>query len=159
MYSVYAKDLIGATGENLTLLEELQAAIKSTSGPWIIAADWNMSSEALAATKWLSQVKGKIIATTLDTCNESVYDYFVVSDEIRYAVVGIQRLKDSGLQPHHPVRLLIRGNARRIAVRKLVKAPKVHGNLPKGPAGKPKDYSKVAEHIKVANVTEAIRRW
>ena len=159
VFSVYTKDTIGPTGENLEVLEELQAAIKSISGPWIIAADWNMSPEALAATSWLRMVEGRIISTNLDTCNTSVYDYFVVAKEIRHAVMGIQRIKDAGLQPHFPVRLLIKGNARRIAVRKLVKAPKVHGILPSAPANDKRCYQEVTMLAAAGKVTEAIRKW
>ena len=100
VFSVYARDQIGPVGENLTVLEELKAAIRAVDGPWIIAADWNMSPETIAATGWLSMVKGHTISTVLPTCNGSVYDYFIVAQSIRHAVKGIQRIKDTGLQPH-----------------------------------------------------------
>ena len=93
-----------------------------------------MTPEALAATGWPKMIDGCIVATTLPTCNESVYDFFVVSQKLRHAVKGIQRIKGAGLQPHFPVRLFLSGNARRLAVRKLVKAQRVHGILPHGPA-------------------------
>ena len=104
IFSVYAKDIIGATGENLVLMEELRAAIGSLNGPWIIAADWNMSPEMLVTTGWLAMTKGHAVSTSLPTCNGSVYDYFIVAKEIGHAVKGIQRIKDAGLQPHFPVR-------------------------------------------------------
>ena len=49
VFSAYAKDVIGPTGENLRLMEELKAAIGTIDGPWVIAADWNMRPEVLAA--------------------------------------------------------------------------------------------------------------
>ena len=107
MFSVYTKDIIGPTGENLMVLEELKTAIGILDGPWIIAADWNMRPETLAVTGWLGMVKGHTVATTMPTCNGSVYDYFVVSQSIRHAVKGVQRIKDAGLQPHYPVRLIL----------------------------------------------------
>ena len=93
------------------------------------------------------------------TCNNEVYDYFVVSKTIRHAIKGIQRIKDSGLQPHFPVRLFIQGNARRLATRKLVKAPKVSGALPRGPPGKPGDYKQVITDARAGKITEAVTKW
>ena len=43
IFSVYAKDIVGPTCDNLTIMEELQAAVRSVNGPWIIVADWNMT--------------------------------------------------------------------------------------------------------------------
>ena len=159
MFSVYTKHLIGSTGENLAVLEGLKAAIWTVDGPWIIAADWNMSPETLAATGWLSMVNGQTVSTTLSTCTNSVYDYFVVAQSIRHAIKGIQRIKDAGLQPHYPVRLLLEGNARRIAVRKLVKAPKVFWVLPKGSPCEPRDYAAVSAAAKAKRITDAVTQW
>ena len=50
VFSVYAKDGIGPVGENLQRLEELAAAIRSISGPCIVAGDWNMTPHTLAQT-------------------------------------------------------------------------------------------------------------
>ena len=73
--SAYAKDKIGPTGENLELLAELTALVRSLDGPWVIAGDWNMPPEALAATGWTRIIKGTIVATQLPTCNGASYDY------------------------------------------------------------------------------------
>ena len=85
-------------------------------------------------------VKGIVFACELPTCNDSSYDYFVVSHNIAHAVAGVQRLDDSGLNPHHPCRLLVRSDARRKAVRKLARPPKVPPVLPHGPPLRPPDY-------------------
>ena len=159
IFSVYAKDGIGPVGENLTLLQELVAATRTVNGPWLITADWNMTPEALSATGWPRMIDGCIIATTLPTCNESVYDFFVVSQGLRHAVKGVQRIKGAGLQPHFPVRLLLSGNARRLAVRKLVKAQRVHGTLPHGPLNRPAEFDEVSDAAARGNVTEAMTKW
>ena len=65
--SVYAKDKIGPTGENLELLEELTALVRSIDGPWVIAGDWNMIPEALTAAGWPRIVNGTVVATLLPT--------------------------------------------------------------------------------------------
>ena len=159
VFSIYAKDIIGPVGENLRLMEELTAALRAIDGPWIISGDWNMTPETLRSTGWPQMVKGTIVATELPTCNGSSYDFFLVSQCLRHAVMGVQRIKDAGLQPHFPVRLLLRGNARRLAIRKLVKAPKVYGVLPHGPLNETQDYSKVTQLAKEGKITAAMRAW
>ena len=69
--SVYAKDGIGPTGENLELMEELTALVRSLDGPWVMAGDWNMTPETLTASGWPRIVDGTIVATELPTCNGS----------------------------------------------------------------------------------------
>ena len=76
---------------------------------------------------------GAIAATQLVTCNESTYDYFVVHRSLSHAVVGVQRLEDGGMNPHWASRLLLRGDARRFAIRRLVRPPKVNDFLHVGP--------------------------
>ncbi len=86
-----------------------------------------------------------IFATELATCNDSTYDYFVVHRSLAPSVVGVQRLQDGGMNPHWPSRLIMRGNGRRHAVRKLVRAPKVEPILPKGPPQQPPSYQQVID--------------
>ena len=80
---------------------------------------------------------GVIFATSLPTCNESTYDFFVVHRSLAHAIFGVQRVEDGGCTPHWQSRLLIRGDARRLAVRKLVKPTKVAASLPFGPQHPP----------------------
>ena len=97
-----------------------------------------MTPSMLQSTSWPTIVKGRIVAPLLPTCNESTYDFFVVADALAHVVRGVQRVEDAGLKPHFPSRLLIAGDARRHAIRKLVKPGKVEGALPHGPTAKPK---------------------
>ena len=90
-------------------------------------------------------VDGDIFATPLPTCNDSTYDFFVVHSSLAHAVAGVQRVEDGGCTPHWQSRLLLRGDARRIAVRKLVKPPKVEAALPQGPQRPPPDYRPVLQ--------------
>ena len=103
-------------------------------GTWIAAADWNISPTALADSGWLQMVGGVIFATTLNTCNDNIYDYFVVHRSIAHAVAGVKRLEDTGCNPHWPTRLIMRGDARRFAIRKMERPPKVEAILPHGPS-------------------------
>eukprot|EP00973_Karenia_brevis_P029882 4120240-Karenia_brevis.AAC.1 len=132
--SLYLRDSEVLSDSNQHLLDEAAGALKAVKGPLIIGRDWNMSPQTLAASRWLDMVRGIIFATTLLTCTESTYDYFVVHRSIAHAVVGLQRLEDGGMNPDWASRLILRSDARRFAVRMLVRPPKVEGVLPAGPA-------------------------
>ena len=101
-----------------------------------------------------------LFATDLPTCHKDTFDCFVVSHNITHAVVGVQRIDDAGLHPHRPCRLFLRGDAKRRAVRKLTRAPKVHAVLPHGPPPKPPDYSGIlALGGKPKHVATAMSKW
>ena len=105
-------------------------------------------------------VGGVIFAADLTTCNDNTYDYFVVRRSIAHAVVGVQRLEDGGMSPRWASRLLLRGDARRFAIRKLIRPPKVGGLLPHGPSEAPPDYSSVrALAGEERTVNEAMITW
>ena len=101
-----------------------------------------------------------MVAPALETCNSSTYDFFVVSKELLHAVAGVQRLEDGGTKPHFPVRLLLRGDGRQYAVRKLVRPKKIEPVLPHGPGPKPQSYSEVI-HAEATTwgINVAMRKW
>ena len=138
---LYLKDSEGASETNLNLLQEVAAFLSCLTGPWIIGGDWNMSPQTLETTNFAAMVRGVIVAPSSPTCNGSTYDYFVVSEGLRPCVAGIARIDDSGLNPHWPVRLYLRSNARRHLVRQLVRPCKVPGVLPCGPKPAAPDYA------------------
>ena len=61
--------------------------------------------------------------------------------------LGVQVLTDAGLNPHKPVRPMERGDARRLAVRKIVRPPVVKATLPFGPAPPMPEYSDIHERM------------
>ena len=146
--SVYLIHSVGLSPANDAILEELFVVIRQLVGPWIIAGDWNVAPQLLAASQWLLMTEGVIFAPTLPTCNSSVYDYFVVQKGLAGSVAGVQRIEDGGASPHFFARLLVRGDARRFPIRKLVTAPRVSGSLPFGPAPEPPSYSQTVELAK-----------
>ena len=123
----------GLSETNLAILAEAAALLGAIAGPWVIGGDWNISPQLLESCGWLDVIHGKIVATPLPTCNGSTYDFFVVSRSIAHAVVGVSRIDDAGFKPHFPSRLYIAGDARRKAVRRLVRPRRIHGSLPHGP--------------------------
>lgn len=94
-----------------------------------------MDPTTLSSSGWLALVDGMVVAPSLPTCNGSTYDYFVVSKGLLPAVVGIHRVDDAGLLANSlslatPSRLLLRGDARRFAVRQVVRPKRVEPILP-----------------------------
>ena len=141
--SIYLRSAEGMSAANQAILEQAAAALNAFTGPWITGGDWNIPPETLADSRWLDIVGGVTFATQLPTCNDNTYDYFVVHHSLAHAVVGVQRLENGGMNPHWASRLVLRGDARRIAIRELVKAPKVEGALPAGPSPAPPSYDNV----------------
>ncbi len=160
LISLYPKDSEGMSETNAHLLEVLATVLGTLKGPWIIGGDWNMQPSVISASNWLKIVQGVVFATTMPTCNESTYDYFAVHRSLAHAVVGVQRLQDGGLSPHWPSRLLVRGDAKRFAVRKLVRAVRVDGILPLGPAVPPPSYDEVVGLTREGeDLNSATRLW
>ena len=136
-FSLYLKDGDDMGDTNTAILTQLAAAIAAVDGPWVVGGDWNMTPKALLDSNWPSIVKGHIHAPALPTCNDSTYDFFLVSSSLNEAVRGIVRLSDGGCKPHWTVRLYLHGAARAKAVRRLVKPDAIPGVLPHGPLNKP----------------------
>ena len=158
--SVYLKDTEGLSEYNLRVLQEVGALVRTLGGPWIIAADWNIQPDALRAASWLKVAQGSVVTTTLPTCNDHTYDYFVVSNCLLHTVAGVQRLDDANLSPHSPCRLLLRADGRRHAARKLHRAPRVPAALPHGPMPKPPDYSMVHDAAETkSGIAGAMVKW
>ena len=158
--SLYLRCTEGLSEANKAILEEATAALATVAGPWIIAADWNFSPLVLAESGWLKIVGGILFASELPTCNDSRYDDFIVHKSLAHAVVGVQRLDDGGCNPHWPTRLIVRGDARRFAIRKLERPPKVEAILPHGPSRPHPSYDDVfsAAHDP-SNTNAAATAW
>ena len=139
--SIYLKDSEGASETNLGLLQEVAMFLSCLRGPWIVGGDWNMTPETLSSTRFASAVRGIIIAPESPTCNQSVYDYFLISEGLLPCVAGVSRVDDAGLNPHWPARLYLRTGARRHLVRQLVRPLKVPAVIPHGPVGPGLDYT------------------
>ena len=86
----------GLSEANQEILEEVFAVVAALADPWIVMGDFNLRPKALSESRWLSMVKGVICATPLPTCNDSVYDFFVVHKSLAHAVAGDQRVDDGG---------------------------------------------------------------
>ena len=158
--SLWLRHSEGLSPANMAILDELAVALGILDGPWIIGGDWNLTPEILTASRWPQIVGGAVAATSLVTCNSSTYDFFVVARTLSHAVVGVQRLEDGGMNPHWAARLILRGDARRFAVRRLVKPPRVEGSLPMGPQPVPPSYAETERFAgDPATLDNAVEEW
>ena len=154
------QDSVGPSETNLNILQEAATFLSCLTGPWIIGGDWNMSPQTLASTRFPNVVHGMIVAPDLPTCNDSTYDYFIVSEGLLPSVAGVARIEDAGLKPHWPVRLYLRSNARRHLVRQLVRPRKIPGVLPHGPAARPPDFSDaIPASVSRHEVDRCVHSW
>ena len=128
----------------MTILEHAAAALNAFKAPWVMAADWNVNPAQLAASGFLQMVNGVLFQPTLPTCHDNTFDFFVVHRSLAHAVVGVQRIDGVGVNPHKPVRLLLRGDARRFATRQMVRPKKIPAVLAHGPVATPPNYSNIA---------------
>ncbi len=132
--SIYMHDSIGVMAKsNLDLLQEAAAELLLVRGGWIVGGDWNCTPDELEASGWLDLVGGAIHAPTTATCNDSVYDFFVVKRCFQHAVFSVRAVGDALCKPHSPVRLLLRSAPRCIMVRGLRRPKGFSAALPFGP--------------------------
>ena len=93
--------------------------LSTLKGPWVLAADFNCTSQQLEETGWLRLVNGRIIAPHHPTCKKRVIDFFVVSNNMSEMVVRAVAVGDALCKPHKPARLYLRAGARTMPVRAL----------------------------------------
>ena len=144
LISVYLRDSEGLSQANLDILHSVAATISELQGPWLIAGDFNLEPSLLRQSGWLQLVKGVVHAPPNPTCGLKTYDYFVSSDSLAYAVVGVANVIDEGSYPHAPVRLYLRAAPRAIMIKCLCKPTKFGAALPAGCLPEPPDYSAIA---------------
>ena len=94
--SIWLKDSEGLSETNIELLHQVQIILSVLKGPWLIAADWNMEPQVLQSSRWLEVIGGVIRAPDKVTCNDSIFDYFVVHKEIAPSVVSVTTLDNAG---------------------------------------------------------------
>ena len=99
--------------------------------------DFNCSPEQLGKTGWLKLVQGRILSPRFSTCGSRVLDFFVVSEGLAGAAVGVSVVEDAlcsgGHGSHKPVRLFLRANPRQMKVRTLKTCTTIEAKLPYGP--------------------------
>jgi hypothetical protein len=130
--SLYMWCTEGLSKRNLDLLQCVAQVIAGLCGPWVLAADFNVAPDVLAASGWLSLVRGKIVACSSPTCGINTYDYFVVAQALEPAVVGTSLVSDAGFHPHSPARLFLQGRVRSIMKRAIVAPRRFDAYCPAG---------------------------
>jgi hypothetical protein len=118
LISAYFHTGEGLSQRNLDMMHHVARLIASLRGPWVIGGDFNLPPDVVRSCGWLSLVAGVIAAPGEATCNEQTYDYFIVSETLKHAIVAVSRVVDAGISPHSPSRLLLRAGPRQSLVRK-----------------------------------------
>ena len=157
--AVYLKDSEGLSDTNKAIRKELAASLGKHKSPWICAGDWNLPPEALAGSNCPRLVNGVIKAPTDATCNGATYDYFVVHKALESSVVSTIRIEHGGCKPHWPCRLLLRGNARHKAARRLLRPDKVPADLPAGPLPQGREKWEHDDDMNSQQLGAAFRAW
>ena len=132
--STYLYDRVGPTHPtNVDVLDHTARRLCSLSGPWILGGDFNCEPQELIDTGVVDLVDGVIHAPADDTCGKKVFDFFVVSKCLSPAIFSVNVVADGLLNPHCPVRMLVRAAPRAMLVQRI-KAPKgFQAKLPFGP--------------------------
>ena len=158
--SIYLKHTEELSPDNLAILDAAAQLIDSLRGPWLLAGDFNMEPATLQAGGFLDLVHGQVFAPSQPTCKQRCYDYFVVSSCLAPFVHSVTTLGFDGINPHAPVRLLLRGDARRLAVKKLVRPGKVAAVLQHGPTQNPELLPPLHDERSThADTDAALRAW
>ena len=157
--SVYLWTAEGLSKRNLDLLHELAFILRSISGPWVIAADWNMDPALLSMSGWPALVNGTIVAPTEATCGSNVLDFFVVSDGLTHAVTSVAVVEGSGVKPHAPVRLYVHAAPRDLLLRKLKTPSKIAGSLPHGCLQESASAPAASTGLSTVGLDDAYSEW
>ena len=99
----------------------------------MIAGDFNMNPASLLATGLPAILGATIYAPPWPTCGSNTFDYFLVCDELRHAVLGVQRIRDATVHPHWASRLTLSGAVRRKLVRQVIRPRNIAGGTYFGP--------------------------
>ena len=119
LINAYFYDSEGLSDNNWMILAEIGLYLTSMGLPFIIAADFNLSPQALAESGWLGTVKGVIRAPTEWTCKVAEHttgttiDYFVISSSLRPLVDRVSVLPILHGQ-HRPVELILKGKMKQL---------------------------------------------
>ena len=122
----------GLSSRNLDLLHHIAGVAAALDGPWVIGGDFNIAPDILRASGWLALVRGVIVSTANPTCNDNVYDFFIVRENILPAIRGVVSISDAGFSPHLPSRLFVTVGSRRLQVRRLCAPRRIPAILPFG---------------------------
>ena len=159
---------VGYDAKNAGLLARVALLVALLEGPWIIAADWQMTPEQLQQTNWPRAVGGVICCCphatcTMSNCSRNI-DYFLISLDLAHRLESVE-LSAGHFRPHSPVCLCLSGTSCPQIVRTCVRPRKLPQDCLKRPtcAPAPPDWNSVSSIIQEAqtelDVSECWCRW
>eukprot|EP00973_Karenia_brevis_P048836 6774687-Karenia_brevis.AAC.1 len=138
----------GLGARNAAILAEVSRYVSITGRPFVMGADWNMSVDMLARSRWLRSVNGIIVAgpASVGTCTSATpasnIDFFVIHASLRHLVHGAATSITASTKPHRPCSMTFISSS---AEEKVPKWPQVKMDARRmiGPMTAPPDYSEV----------------
>ena len=98
----------------------------------MFGGDFNFTPELLRKSGWLQLVRGTIHQPASPTCNGKIYDYFVSSQGMNEAVVGVAVVEGTGIRPHRPTRIFLKAKMKALRIRVVKNPSKFPAVLPAG---------------------------
>ena len=112
VFSVYFYHSEGWTERNQQLLGLLGDEVRRCAGLWVIGGDFNMEPEAFGQFATPARLPGILVAPAIPTFRHGAsvrrFDYFVVHRAVACQIREVCVLEESGISPHHPVRMQLK---------------------------------------------------
>ena len=112
VFSVYFYHSEGWTERNQQLLGLLGDEVRRCAGLWVIGGDFNMEPEAFGQFATPARLPGILVAPAIPTFRHGAsvrrFDYFVVHRAVACQIREVSVLEESGISPHHPVRMQLK---------------------------------------------------
>ncbi len=119
--TVYLWTAEGLSARNLSIMDELGAALSELSAPFVIGGDWNLAPEVLEASGWVRRLRARVVAPAGNTFiptaaasegapRGSKLDYFVISEALMPYVEEVPAIETELITQHRPVRLVLRSD-------------------------------------------------
>ena len=121
VFSVYFYHSEGWTERNQQLLVTLGDEVRRCAGLWVIGGDFNMEPEAFGQFATPARLPGTLVAPTIPTFRHGAsvrrFDYFMEHHAVACQILEVHVQEDSGISPHHPVRMRLKHSFRGLVTR------------------------------------------
>ncbi|CAK0888817.1 unnamed protein product, partial [Prorocentrum cordatum] len=134
----------GLSERNLLILDRIGELTEMHAVPWILGMDAQLEPHTLHESGWFQDVGGVLHSTGNVTCDGigggREIDYFVVAKGLSPALSQVERVEDSEVPPHWPVRMRSLKQPREAKVLRFIKPRAFPMALPVGCAPQPQQW-------------------
>ena len=154
VFASYFEVNTGLGKVNTSILGEVGGRAQEWRLPWILAADFNMKPELLAASGFAGRAGAAIRAprrpTFIAKKASTTIDFFLVSKDLLSVVGEATVLSDAKTSPHRPVVLSITRRFRQVTKQVLVKPRRLPAEEVFGPRPAPIDWAPALAALEAA---------